>query len=800
MPIRLPSFEAILLSTLLALLAAIASWFSAPLALNNVAHDAFQRAALGEAPDDVLIVGIDEASLQGIGKWPWRRDIHAQLINRLDKAGVKAIAYDIVFSERDTPNPQYDEQLVSAVRNYGRLVSPVFVGEHRPDGQLLEVIPFDTLAEVAELGHAHIEIDQDGVLRSTHMKEGLGSAYWEHMTVVLHRLAYGEVPSPLPGARSTIQESPLEDDSSKLIVRDYRNQIRFAAPPGGFRMLSFIDVLDGRYPSGQLQDKIVFVGTMAAGLSDTLATPVSDDNRHMQGVELNANIFDALRNDRLITPLTASQRAAVTFVLSLLALFMITSAAPGFSLLTTVVFAGATLAISLLALSSYNIWWPPMASFLAITLGYPLWSWYRLDRSMRYLREELLSFNQEGSLLDHELLEDTLKPWESDDKEVPKRNIDVVAFHIDQIRRSQTSRRQLRHFIFSCLANLSDGVVATTKGGKVILINDQARRLLHLETDSAHEQHFVALLENNIKVANTVDADEQPFANLEKAVNSVLVHGEETEFEYISRFGNDVLLQGNEFTLADEHDRIVVFTMTDITRLREMERTRAETLNFVSHDLRSPLVSILALIDRSGRAVNEELQSIRSYAQRALSYTESFLQLARAEADNIALYECDLHSVADNAAEYVYALAMRKKIRITSQHCDQDVWIWGNGDLLERMIINLLDNAIKYSAEGTTVELSIETELSGTESYAVLSVSDEGIGIPEKDIPHLFEQFHRGSSDESRRRTGAGLGLRFISVTVQRHNGRISVDSTQGQGSVFTVRLPLHELEESDLS
>ncbi len=799
MSIRLPSFEAILLSVLLAMLAAVASWLASPIALNNVTHDAFQRAALGEVPDDILIVGIDEASLQGIGKWPWRRDIHAQLINRLNEAGVKAIAYDIVFSERDTPNPQYDAELVSAVQNFGRLVSPVFVGEHRPDGQLLEVIPFDALAEVAHLGHAHIEIDQDGVLRSTHLKEGLGSAYWEHMTLVLHRLAYGTVPEPLPGARSAIVSMPYDDDSSKLIVRDFRNQIRFSAQPGGFRMLSFIDVLDGRYPSAQLRDKIVFVGTMAAGLSDTLATPVSDDNRHMQGVELNANIFDALRKDRLITPLTAAQRAAITFTVSLLALLMITSAAPGFSLLTTVVFAAGTLLISFLALSTSNIWWPPMASFLAIALGYPLWSWYRLDRSMRYLREELLSLNQEGGLLDRELLEDTLKPWENDDKEVPKRNIDVVAFHIDQIRRSQTSRRQLRHFIFSCLANLSDGVVATTKGGKVILINDQARRLLNLEADSAHEHDFLALLESNIKPPVVADANEQPFTSVEKAVNNVLLHGEETEFEYVSRFGNDVLLQGNEFDLADEHDRIVVFTMTDITRLREMERTRAETLNFVSHDLRSPLVSILALIDRSGRAVSEELQSIRSYAQRALSYTESFLQLARAEADNIALYECDLHSIADNAAEYVYALAMRKKIRITTHHCDQDVWIWGNGDLLERMIINLLDNAIKYSREGSAVKLSIESEISNSKAYAVLTVTDEGIGIPDKDIPHLFEQFQRGSSDESRRRTGAGLGLRFISVTVLRHNGQIDVHSQQGQGSVFTVRLPLLDLDDSEL-
>ncbi len=787
----LPNAEAVILSLLLSCLAGLASWGGTPVAINNVFHDAFQRAAIDVTPDDILIVGIDEASLQGIGKWPWRRDIHAQLIDRLTVADVRAIAYDIIFSERDTPNPEYDAALVNAVEKNGQVVLPVFVGEHSAGGQLLEVIPFDNLATAGHLGHAHVEIDQDGVLRSTHLREGLGSPYWEHMTVVLHRIAYGEVPKPLPGLRLPETEQSIDN---KLIVRDYRNRIRFSSAPGGFRMLSFIDVLDGKYPASQLQDKIVFVGTVAAGLSDTLATPVSDENRHMQGVELNANIFHALRSDSLIQPLNNFSRLSLTAIVSLFGLLLLTAAAPAFSLLITVLYTAGVFLLSYLLLAEANLWWPPATAAIAVSMGYPLWSWRRLDRSMRYLREELLSLNKEGSLIDRELLEDTLKPWEKQDPMVPRQNADVVAFHIEQIRRSQSSRRQLRHFIFSCLANLSDGVIATTLSGRIVLINDQARKLLGVESDNIHEQQFETLL---LAKADSEYLDVHR-EQLQKTLNDVYQNSAQSECELQTTSGYELLLQGSEFELDTTDNSIAVFTLTDITRLREMERTRAETLNFVSHDLRSPLVSILALLERRTGKTNEDLNQIRDYAQRALSYSESFLQLARAEADNIAFYECDLHAVADNAAEFVYSQSTRRRIQVLVSHCDEDVWIWGNGDLLERMIINLLDNAIKYSEPNSTVKLDVSTDFSGVPANAVVSVSDQGIGIPEKDQPFLFEQFRRGSSDESRSRKGAGLGLRFIAVTAQRHDGSVEVNSEFGKGSTFTVRLPL--LDEPELA
>lgn len=851
---RLPSLEAILLSLVLALITAGLSYQQFPSALNRLIYDAQQRTLTTGAPDDILIIGVDEASLRGIGKWPWRRDIHAKLLDILTNAGAKAVAFDIMFAERDTPNPAYDALLVDAVRRNGKIVLPVFMSEVKQGGQAVEVLPFNDLANVAtELAQVHIEIDEDGICRSVFLQEGLGNAYWPHFSVALYKIAYGDYPEQLPGQRASGDSS-----GNMAIVRDYLNGIRFSTGPGGFRTLSYIDVLDGRFPAELLTDKIVFIGVIASGLADTLATPVSEGHRHMQGVEVNANIFHALRSNSLITPLSQARSALFAGVFVLIAVLLIATVRPATSLLATLFLCLLCLAGSYAALYFYSIWFAPAAATSVIALAYPLWSWRRLDRSMRYLRGEIASYENESNLLDdkppvgqiqsglalasqwlpikqwelhskpasklrkqathwqfneqdasfefqnggldyniqlsldtpadalsaaqREILDDLSKPWQQRETTLPKRNIDIVAYYIDQIKRSQANRRQLRHFIFSCLSNLQDGVIATSPSSRVILINEQARSLLGIDADTRIEQTFIDLLRQG---------SDQEDSYIQQ-VQTVYREGKATQFELSNRNKAEILLQGRQFELENADDKVIIFTLTDISKLKEMERTRAETLSFVSHDLRSPLVSILAIIDNAQDGSGETINNIRRYAERALSYTESFLQLARAEADNISFYECDLHSIVDNACEYVYELAGKKQINISTEHCEEDAWIWGNGDLLERMVINLLDNAIKYSGDGTAVTITLKTN----DKQAHLSISDQGIGIPNDDIPYLFEQFHRGSSEDSRAQRGAGLGLRFIAVSLQRHNGSIDVKSELGKGSTFTVTLDLLDIEE----
>lgn len=850
----LPSREAIIVSVLLAALAALLGYFDRPSGLNRVFYDFIQKRQLQQAPDDIIIVEIDEDSLQALGKWPWRRGRHAQAIETLTRANVKAIASDILFTEHDPANPADDAALVEAIRRNGNTVIPMFIGALKDDGQPLETLPYTELIDAAKgLGHVHVELDSDGICRSVFLQEGVGKAYWPHLSVVLYEAVYGEPLASLPG-----QDSKQTNYSPMTVSRNYKNRIRYSVGPGQFKTISFIDLLDNRIPAEKLEDKIIFLGITAAGLSDTFATPVSQTRTHMQGVEIHANIFHALRTGTLIRPLPSWANAIAAGLLTFIGVLCITVLKPHHSSTAAIIFIVLTPLLSFLLLRFGSVWIAPAASFIMLCLAYPLWSWRRLEQSMQYLGGELASLEKEPGLLQQKpqlaqlnsslhlltkwlpikawrveqqedsgavvaaadqwqhnsgkstcklsdngefsniaiewrpgaaiedrdrdaFLSDLVQPWKSAAEAPSTKQQDIVADYIARIKSSSAAGRQLRNFIYSCLSNLQDGVVVTSLSGRVIMINDQARRLLGVGENAYLSTSFAGLLEQSLRSSSDIWED---------ALQGLYLRGVDTHFEALTKPDYSVLVQGKKFELDTLADVVVIFTFTDVSDLKELERARAETLNFVSHDLRSPLVSILALVDQADHA--DALEPIKHYTERALSYTEGFLQLARAESGEAALYECDMHAILDNACEHVFELAAKKKITLQREHCKQPAWVWGNADLLERMLINLLDNAIKYSHEHDRVE----TNLAATNNKVLLCVTDHGIGIPADDIPILFEQFRRGSSHDSRSQSGAGLGLRFVAVTLQRHNGAVKVNSTPGRGSEFTVSLPRLELRD----
>ncbi len=852
--LTLPSREAMGVSVLLTLLAALLGYFDTPLGLNHVFYDTIQKLQVPQKPDDIVVVAIDEASLFELGKWPWRRGLHAQAISTLTQADVKAIASDILFTEDDKSSPADDRALVDAVSRNSNIVIPMFIGALKDNGQPLEMLPFSELSAAAKdrLGHVHVEIDADGICRSVFLKEGVGTPYWRHLSIVLYEVVYGKPPTTLPGLVSA-----TDNNAPMTIARNYLNRIRFSVGPGGFNTISFIDLINNRIPAELLRDKIIFLGITAAGLSDSFATPVSQQQRHMQGVELHANIFHALRSGTLITPLSAWQNAIVAGVLTFIGVLCITVLKPRHSSVAAIVAILLVPLLSFLLLHFASLWIAPAASFVMLCLAYPLWSWRRLGQSMQYLGGELASLEKEPGFLNERpqltqlnsslrlltkwlpikawrierventtplpnigqwqhsgnkstfllgengefnkiaidwrtdtsaasvdrdaFLSDLVEPWQPASDKSALRHQDIVTEYIERIKSSSAAGKQLRNFIYSCLSNLQDGVVVSSLAGRVIMINEQARRLLGVSEDAYLSASFTDLLDQSMRSGSET---------WNEALRELFLRGIDTHFEALTKADYAVLVQGKKFELDTSADVVVIFTFTDVSELKELERARAETLNFVSHDLRSPLVSILALVAQAEDAA--ELASIKDYTERALSYTEGFLQLARAESGEANLYECDMHSILDNACEHVFELAASKKISLRREHCEQPAWVWGNADLLERMLINLLDNAIKYSHNHDVVQ----TRLAVEKNKVLLYVIDHGIGIPPDDIPILFEQFRRGSSRDSLSQKGAGLGLRFVAVTLQRHNGVVQVNSIPERGSEFKVSLPRLEVRD----
>ena len=260
------------------------------------------------------------------------------------------------------------------------------------------------------------------------------------------------------------------------------------------------------------------------------------------------------------------------------------------------------------------------------------------------------------------------------------------------------------------------------------------------------------------------------------------------------RDGRDLLVQVASLTTESLGLSGLVFNFSDISLLKASERKRNELLNFLSHDLRAPLVSLTALLDLAkNQRPPEELATLllrmESYTGKTLELAEQFLQLARAESSEGFIFrDVEIVSVALNATEQVWGQARGRGIQL-AQHIDIDAaWILGDGGLLERALINLLDNAIKYSETGSCVTVTLTTDISSVRCC----VSDQGAGIPAQELPRLFDRFHRVQHSGTENIQGAGLGLALVDVVARRHGGHIEVDSEEGQGSCFCLVIPYH--------
>ncbi|MBS1222547.1 MAG: hypothetical protein H6R23_2167, partial [Proteobacteria bacterium] len=278
---------------------------------------------------DIVIVAIDEQSLRELGRWPWSRHVHADLVRKLTAAGTKAVALDIVFAEPDAADPGADGDLAAALAANGRVALPLLNEQVRLNGQLIETLPVPALAETAAgLGHVDVELDPDGIARGVYLKAGLGAPRWSTLALALLEVADPNGWEAPPGQRTPIVDPP----SPNAWRRDYHVLIPFAGPPGHFRRVSYRDALSGDFPLAAFRDQFVLVGVTATGIGDLLPTPVSGQAQPMPGVEFNANVLDALRQGLTIQPLPQRWSLGLTGLLVLLPLLLYAGCSPRWTL------------------------------------------------------------------------------------------------------------------------------------------------------------------------------------------------------------------------------------------------------------------------------------------------------------------------------------------------------------------------------------------------------------------------------------------------------------------------------------
>ena len=366
--------------------------------------------------------------------------------------------------------------------------------------------------------------------------------------------------------------------------------------------------------------------------------------------------------------------------------------------------------------------------------------------------------------------------------------INDLSFKIKEAQESTESERQR---LDSVLRHMSDGVIATDRRGRIVIMNTAALDILNLKSEKVIGIPLLSILPLDEKVT---------FRELLETQQERLIHLEED--------GEDSIIQC-EFSVIQRESGFIsglVCVLTDVTEQQKIDRERRNFVSNVSHELRTPLTSIKSYTEALGDGAweNKEiapgfLKVIETETDRMMRMITDLLNLSRMDQNRLGLEkefinmnELVLHIV--NRFEMVLQSEpyREKNYRILTDITQRDLWVELDQDKITQVLDNIINNAIKYSPDGGRIIV----RLMETHTDIIVSVSDEGLGIARKDIPHLFDRFYRVDKARSRAMGGSGLGLAIAQEVVQLHGGKIWVNSIENKGSTFFVSLPYIPFEE----
>ena len=366
--------------------------------------------------------------------------------------------------------------------------------------------------------------------------------------------------------------------------------------------------------------------------------------------------------------------------------------------------------------------------------------------------------------------------------------INDLSFKIKEAQESTESERQR---LDSVLRHMSDGVIATDRRGRIVIMNTAALDILNLKSEKVIGIPLLSILPLDEKVT---------FRELLETQQERLIHLEED--------GEDSIVQC-EFSVIQRESGFIsglVCVLTDVTEQQKIDRERRNFVSNVSHELRTPLTSIKsyteALVD--GAWENKEiapgfLKVIETETDRMMRMITDLLNLSRMDQNRLGL-EKEFINMNELVVHIVSRFEMvlqsepyrEKNYRILTDITQRDLWVELDQDKITQVLDNIINNAIKYSPDGGRIIV----RLMETHTDIIVSVSDEGLGIARKDIPHLFDRFYRVDKARSRAMGGSGLGLAIAQEVVQLHGGKIWVNSIENKGSTFFVSLPYIPFEE----
>lgn len=335
------------------------------------------------------------------------------------------------------------------------------------------------------------------------------------------------------------------------------------------------------------------------------------------------------------------------------------------------------------------------------------------------------------------------------------------------------------------LSSMIEGVIAINADGQIVRMNRAAAEFIGVNTKQAEQRSIEETLYNH---ADIIQFAQQAIQTSTPIETEVLLAGPERKH---------LKLHAARLTDTEGNYTGAVMVLTDMTRIRHLQKVRQDFVANVSHELKTPITSIKGFVEtlREGALSDPEqakrfLGIIARHADRLNAIIDDLLTLSRLEEDAehraLSFEKTPLKPILTEAIELSEMKAEEKNIPI-NLNCEETLQARVNPALMEQAVTNLINNAIKYSPESSPIEVLVNR----TDSEISISVCDQGCGIDKKDHKQIFQRFFVVDKSRSRTLGGTGLGLAIVKHIAQVHNGRVTIESQPGKGSKFTIHLPL---------
>ncbi|GAY72432.1 cell wall metabolism sensor histidine kinase WalK [Lentilactobacillus kosonis] len=363
-----------------------------------------------------------------------------------------------------------------------------------------------------------------------------------------------------------------------------------------------------------------------------------------------------------------------------------------------------------------------------------------------------------------------------------------------RVEESHESTESERRRLDSVLANMTDGVLATDRRGNVTIINEMADSFLDIKEEDVMGRSILDVLDikDNYSLRDLLEQPDDVIIDLSNEDQDLILHA---HFSLIQRESG--FISG------------LVCVLRDITEQQRIDQDRKQFVSNVSHELRTPLTSMRSYIEaltdgawQDSELAPKFLKVTQDETDRMIRMINDLLTLSRMESGtqkmenelvninelfNYVLNRFDMIIEKDDHPEKTYS--------IKRYFTKRDLWVELDTDRFTQVLDNIMNNAIKYSPDGGT----ITCRLYETRNKVIMSINDQGLGIPRKDLPHIFDRFYRVDKARSRKQGGTGLGLAISKEVVEALGGQLWAESIEGKGSTFYIALPYEPLAEEDL-